>query len=358
MKGAVVSEVERAEVAHRYGIVDADLLALIPTEKGFAFDMMCRRLRDSQKERDQKAAKEAAMTPAQRRRHRAQEKLSANGLEDKDRSYIHSVLALCALPYRRPPEDLREWQRDYGKNSLLVTSGHLKNPATGQMDLQGIPYGPKARLLMLHLCSEAILQKTRTVELQDSFSAFIRSIGFPVTGGKKGTIAQFKEQLHRLASCHMEIGLWNGTNSAETIKTTPIKKFSVWLPTNPDQRMLWASTLTFDHDFYQSLIRHALPVDMRAVQAFRGSARKLDIIFWLGYRLRNLEKSYLLTWAKVEAQFGQGMGNKRAFRRQFAEDLKAIKDVYPQLPVECAERGLSLHPCGKDALLVPPKRRG
>jgi hypothetical protein len=36
----------------------------------------------------------------------------------------------------------------------------------------------------------------------------------------------------------------------------------------------------------------ALPVDIRALRAFSKSAKQIDIVLWLGYRLRNLDRPY------------------------------------------------------------------
>ena len=50
----------------------------------------------------------------------------------------------------------------------------------------GVPYGSHARLIMLHLQSEGL--KSRTVSLGPSLSAFLRSLGLPVSGGPRGSI--------------------------------------------------------------------------------------------------------------------------------------------------------------------------
>ena len=63
----------------------------------------------------------------------------------------------------------------------------------------------------------------------------------------------------------------------------------IWLPTNPDQRNLWPSTVTFSNEMYESLKKHAMPINMHIVKAFAGSARKLDLYFWLSYRISNID---------------------------------------------------------------------
>ncbi len=139
------------------------------------------------------------------------------------------------------------------------------------MELQGLPYGPKARLVLLHLCTEAVRQRSPTVEVADSLSGFMREMGFAVTGGERGTIRQFKEQLHRLAACTMQIGLWDGQSRSSTLTMPPFRQLDLWRADGQDG-IAWSKTVQFHQDFYDNLVQHALPVDIRAARAF--SARR------------------------------------------------------------------------------------
>jgi hypothetical protein len=340
-------------------IRDADLLAKLEKARGgAAFQIQKRLIVAQQRERDTLAARRSTMGRDQLRRDTVREVIETDPTGPENLQHIHSVLALCGLPYKRPADDGGHFVRRYGRNSLALTAGMLTNPATGNMEAQGLPYGPKARLLLLHLCSEAIRQKSPVIEIADSLTAFIRDLGFPVTGGARGSLKQFKEQLNRLAACHMQIGLWDpATKAARTINAAPIDSFDVWLPNHPDQKVLWSSTLTFDERFFKSLMDHALPVDMRAARAFAGSARKLDLLFWLGYRLRSITRPYLLTWENLHTQFGQGTTSLRSFRQEFKGDLASMIEVFPTLPLKLGEEGMRMYPSDPTRLLIPPKHR-
>jgi hypothetical protein len=308
-----------------------------------------------QKERDAKAARLSALSPVARRREEVRSRLEAE-FRDEDRYHLHSVLALCGLPYKKPPEGQGDYIREYGRSSLVVQAGFLKDPNSGRMIKQGLPYGPKARLLLLHICTMAIRQNSHEIEVADSMSAFIRELGFEVSGGARGTITQFKEQLHRLAAARMQIGLWRGDKTT-TISTQPIEAFDVWLPSDPDQRTLWNTTLYMDEKFFRTLKEHALPIDIRGVKAFAQSAKQIDIVLWLAYRLKSLERPTPLSWETLKEQFGRDVTSRdRKFRQAFAEDIKAIQDVYPSLRLHVTEKGLTLYPTDGKTLLVPPKR--
>ena len=339
-----MSAVEMAETAPPPPL-DTDLAARLDGIHGGMRDVLLRHVIAIQEQRD--ATK--ALSPVKRRRVETRELMAEKRAEESDRHHIHSVLALCGLPYREPGNGVREHLREYGKNSLAVQAGYLKDPVTGKMTPQGLPYGPKARLLLLHICTMAIRQKRAEIEIADSMTAFIRDLGFAVTGGERGTVRQFKEQLNRLAAARMQIGLWHG-DTATTINAQPIKAFDIWLPRDAEQRMLWSSTLRLDQDFFESLRKHALPVDIRVLKAFSQSAKQIDMVMWLAYRLRRVERRYPISWNALAEQFGSNIKDAWRFRHSFAEDLAAIREVFPTLPVEITDQGVILKPCDTERL--------
>ncbi len=320
-----------------------------------AYEAQRTRLVALQKSRDAVAGKRARMGRDQARRDAIREVIETEAQTPADIQHIHSVLALCGLPYREPVGQ-RDYSKEYGRNSLTITAGHLMNPVTGKMEMQGLPYGPKARLLLLHLCTEAVRQRSARIEVAESLSGFIRDMGFPVTGGERGTLRQFKEQLNRLAACQMALGLWDGKSRSRTLQVPPFKQLDVWFAGHPDQGTMWSSTIQFHQDFYENLIDHALPVDIRAARAVAGSARKLDLLFWLGYRLRNLSRPLRLTWDNLKSQFGADNANIRSFRQEFRKDVSHLQELFPKLRIDLDDTGLLLHPVDPDSLLVGKKR--
>ena len=344
-------------------IRDADLRAELEAARGgFLFGAILEHILYRQRERDAKAAAEGAvkgrregMGRDQRRRDAVREVIENDPTGPENLQHIHSVLALCGLPYRDPGE-AREFFREYGRNSLSLLAGRLKNPATGEMEPQGLPFGPKARLVLLHLCTEAVRQRSPVIEVADSLSGFMKEMGFAVTGGERGTIRAFKEQLNRLAACSMQIGLWDGADKASTLNVPPFRQLDLWR--SGADGLVWQRQVQFHQDFYESLVKHALPVDIRAARAFSGSARKLDLLFWVGYRLRALQRPLRLTWDNLHRQFGADNASLRSFRQAFKADLAGVVEVFPRLPLTLDERGMTLNPADPSALLVPPRAAG
>ncbi|MFK5597989.1 replication protein RepA [Methylobacterium sp. HMF5984] len=358
------------------GIRDADLRAEVEAARGgFLFAQIVEHILHRQQVRDAEASakgavagRRAGMGRDQRRRDAVREVIENQPTVPENLQHIHSVLALCGLPYR-DPGPVREFSRDYGRNSLNLVAGRLKSPITGEMEPQGLPYGPKARLVLLHLCTEAVRQRSPTIAVADSLSGFMREMGFAVTGGERGTIRQFKEQLNRLAACSMQIGLWDGHDQASTLNVPPFRSLDLWRPTARDgakdgmregardgEGAAWSRTVQFHQDFYDNLIRHALPVDIRAARAFSGSARKLDLLFWVGYRLRALQRPLRLTWTNLHGQFGAENACIRSFRQAFKTDIAHLCEVFPKLPIALDDGGMTLQPADPGMLLVPPRK--
>lgn len=343
-------------------ITDADLLAQLSAAEGTDGYRITRKLLELQQEkrnaeRTKAADRQAALDalPRDKRRRAIVRAVIENAPPSpQDMRHIHSVLAICGLPYRDAGPDVRSYERRQGNMSLVVTAGQLMTPS-GAWQQQPLPFGPKARLILMHLCSEAVRQKSPTIEIADTFTAFVRELGGDDAGGPRGTLTAFKRQLNALAACNFTIATWDG-QSAKTKRFSPIEQFHVWLSDDPAQRSLWPSTLTFSPAMYESLKRHALPVNIEAVRAFQGSARKLDLYFWLGYRLHNIADPLHISWKALAEQFGNGFTRDRAFRAQLAEELAHVAEVFPKLPAKLTEEGLILHPAGPEVLALPAPR--
>ena len=344
-------------------ICDADLRKLLEKARGnIAFDSIARALVVTQQRRDKEreaAAKQKrqldALPREKRRRAAIREIIETTPPVLGDVRHIHSILALCGLPYNRQPLVMRDYERKQGNMAIDVQAGFLRDP-NGNKILQPLPFGPKARLILMHLCSEAVRQKSATIEIADTFTGFVRDIGFSDSGGKKGPLTAFKQQLNALAACTIRISAWTGERSRMKA-FVPLEDIDLWLSDNPTQQSLWPSTVTFSHAMFESLQRHAMPVNAQAVRAFAGSARKLDLYFWLGWRIHNLETPLQISWDALALQFGQGFVRPRAFRAQFADELKHIKEVFPKAPLILDEHGLRLEPAGSDVLALPSRRQ-
>src|SRR5262245_64359124 len=91
--------------------------------------------------------------------------------------FLHSVQCQCGIPYINPGDDVREWDRKQGHTSLRIEAGSAIDPKTGDFVRLGLPYGEKPRLVLIHLATEAVKNGSPVIDVEDSMTAFARSLG-------------------------------------------------------------------------------------------------------------------------------------------------------------------------------------
>jgi hypothetical protein len=291
---------------------------------------------------DEPELKLHALSPSLGERRLMDAMVEIYGSEPEDLRYLHVVLAQCGLPYRQPRAELPFYEKRNGRATLILTPGVLLDPRTRKPVLQGIPYGAKPRLLLIHLCTQAKLQKSPEVEIADSMSAFMRDLGMSVSGGATGSIGRFKEQLNRLAATRMQLLFHNEDKVSMVNAASPIGQYDVWFPSNPNQRILWPTTVTMSREFFDSLMaENALPLDSRAIRALQQSAMALDVYCWLAHRLCRIpnKEPVTISWAALQRQFGPDYDDQYKFRQKFKDALAKVLRVYRGAKVELSHSG-------------------
>ncbi len=257
-----------------------------------------------------------------------------------DLDFLHTVLTQTGLPFRNPG-DVRTWERQQGNAAVRIEAGAVADPRTGGFLNVGIPFGEKARLVLIHLTGEALRTGSPVVEVEDSLTAYVRELGLPTDGRTIGTV---KEQLARLSAATVRLAYFVDGRAAQ-VNAALVKGLDLWAPRDARHRILWPSTVRLSDDYFASIQSHAIPLARPAIRALAHSALALDAYCWLAQRLHRVPagKSQTVSWAALRDQFGQGFARERDFRRQFRETLRGVLTVYPGAKVEDGEEGLLLH---------------
>ena len=245
--------------------------------------------------------------------------------------FLHTVLCQVGLP-RRATAELK-FERRNGLASLLVEAGSLYS---GQKWLQQpLPYGPKPRLALVHISTEAVRTKSRVIDSGRSLHDFMRRLGIGTNGRE---YKNFRQQMRALSACRMSLGYGN-----TTIDAKPIEKFSTWNALEEEH----------DHDegvieltskFYDSLIDSAVPLDPRALSCLQGSSLALDIYTWLSHRLHRVSRisGDRVTWTNLSDQFGQEYSEIKDFKKTFQKALLQVRAVYPDARLDEVRGGYIL----------------
>lgn len=253
--------------------------------------------------------------------------------EEAAPGYIHAGFAMTALPHKRT--DALEWLRDGADIRLRIESGKSHDGTVA-----GIPFGYVARLILLYLQTEAIKTKSREVELGRSMHSWLKAMG--LNSGGKGYEA-VREQSRRLSLCRLTF--YRLADGGEAIMNGSFVREAI-LPTRDagSQLSLWRETVVLDEIFFESLIRHPLPVRESAIRAMAGRSMAIDLYVWLAYRLHHLTRPTRVPWPAIYRQFGAGFALPRQFKAHARDALALALAAYPEAKVRVDDEALTLLP--------------
>jgi len=241
--------------------------------------------------------------------------------------YQHTVLCQTCLPFRDPGDEAREWERLNGYVHLKVLAGEAMHPEKCRLVPVGLPFGPKARMILMHINQQALQQKSPEIEVQDSLTKFVsRALNLDPKGRNMRTV---KEQLARLSASSIRLGVVKDGH-AVTVNSQIVSAFDIWFPKDDRQRVLWPSTIRLSLDYWESLKTHAVPLDEDHIARLSHSALALDIYQWLAQRLHRIpaNQPVAISWPALHAQFGQGYERVDRFRQVFKVALKQVQLAY------------------------------
>jgi len=257
--------------------------------------------------------------------------------EDVEVGFLYSGWAQAALPHKRLPDD-SPWQVTTERVTLIVQPGLRAVPGSEPISV-GVPYGSRARLILLYLQSEALRTNSREIELGKSLHAWLRRLGIPI-GGK--SMKDVRDQAERLSRCRMSFTIKHGSRTG--LVNQNLLDTSMFVEDDSVQGSLFIETATLSDMFFQQLKKHPVPIEESAVRQIANNSMALDVYCWLAYRLHALAEPTPIGWRALHQQFGRGVKRLDHFKDQFRETLALATAVYPDAEVELHERGVTLKP--------------
>jgi hypothetical protein len=258
--------------------------------------------------------------------------------EDAGIGFLYSGWCQAALPHRRLPND-QGWQIDGERVRLIVQPG-MRGGASGKPEPVGVPFGSRARLILLRLQSEALRTGSRDVELGKSLRDWLSRMGIPV-GGR--SLKDVRDQTERISRCLLTFEKRQG--GALGVSNQSIMESAIFMePLDPDQGTLFAQHARLSEAFFESLKRHPVPLEEAAIRAIANNSMALDVYAWLAYRLHVLVKPTPISWRALKQQFGAGFNRIDNFKTTFTANLRLALAVYRDARVEESSQGPVLHP--------------
>lgn len=267
-------------------------------------------------------------------------KIAGEPPQGEDMAFTHAVFCQVGLPRSKVVGE--SFLRQSGSAWVNVQAGYL-DEGCGPV-LQPIPYGATPRLALAWVSTFAKRNNTREIPIGDSASEFLRLLGQPTTGGKRGSFRTLRTQMHALAACRLQLGF-----KGRTYNGLPVERFDAWhAHKDTQQKALWPGVMLLSEGYFSELIANGVPLDNRALHALKGSALALDVYAWLAHRLYRIEgRPVILHWKSLREQFAQEYQGKDAdkdFRKKFLPALHAAQAVYPKAKVKQVTGGVLLLP--------------
>jgi hypothetical protein len=257
--------------------------------------------------------------------------------EESTIGFLYSGWCQAALPHKRQPDDA-VWEIETDRVALVIEPGRRKLPGQASVPI-GVPYGSRARLILLYLQSEALRTGSRDVELGRSLRQWLGRMGISI-GGK--SVNDVREQADRIARCRITFHATRGKLSGLVNQT--VMDEAMFVADDDDASVSFVERAKLSESFFRELQKHPVPLEDAAICALSNNSQGLDIYCWLAYRLHVLTGPTPITWAAMKAQFGVGVTDAKNFRRLFMGNLELALAVYPAANVERTETGLLLHP--------------
>lgn len=259
-------------------------------------------------------------------------------IEDGEIGFVYAGWAQASLPHRRLPDDAH-WQIQTDKVSLIVQPG-LRAVQGGNPVSVGVPYGSRARLIILYLQTEAIRTSSREIELGRSLHAWLKRLEIPI-GGK--SMKDVRDQAERISRCRLTFQI--STAGRSGLVNQNILDSAMFVADDPSQGNLFIETARLSEGFFEQLQKHPVPIEEAAVKQIANNSMALDVYVWLSYRLHCLREPRPISWKALHAQFGRGVARMDHFKQQFRETLELATAVYPDANVELdSSTGITLKP--------------
>lgn len=263
------------------------------------------------------------------------------GDEQGGLNFVYSGLCQAFLPHKALPDD-EPWLVENDFCSLMVQPGH-KQVGPNKTAKVGVPYGSRARVVLLYLQTEAQRTGKRQIELGGSLRAWMRSMDISI-GGK--SVREIEDQAERLANCRLTFRQREGKRvGLQYVNLLDGALFE------RDDGVMMLNEAVLSVPFFKAVKDHPVPLETAAIRQINNNSVAIDVYLWLAYRLHSLDQPTPVSWGALHAQFGSGYAQMNNFRMRFLDTLELVLAVYPAAMVKLVERG---HILPKGGLMLHP----
>ena len=276
-----------------------------------------------------------------------------NGPDPAPLTQVAKVMVLCGLPYRQTKERVIVRTSRQADGSLItVTFQAMLNNVP-------LPYGSDRNLF--HWATDRSIKSGLPFVPWETAREFLEDMQ-QSDGGKN--YARLKESYRRIAG--LSITVERQTANRDQALIMPIMERSnlprifdtntLAFPEKNEEDHLPTGIL-FSNPFFQELSKNHVPFPWPILRTLARKPQMIDYMMFLHWRTFAARSETVIRWEELRQQMWQEDTNIWRIQRRFAEAIKALKIVFPDLPAQANSNGLFIGPAVEGKMLIRGARR-
>lgn len=255
-----------------------------------------------------------------------------------ERLYASPVVA--CIPHRAIAAGNEPWLRSMAGNSYsFQTYGKDR-----YSDL-GLPFGSKARLILLHLIDSAIRAGRPRAKVRSSVRGWMKSMDIPLGGMSYKVI---EGQARRIRNCRVRFAPQRGLPLHALVCDFEFEVpggGKVRIPiSNAVGEHGFPEAVCLDEAFFAHVRRDPVCLNGVAVRHLADNCWALDLYIWLAATLPRLERERLVCWQELGLEFASEHTSIRRVKAKLKDTLPLVLAAYPAASVTRTSAGLVLCP--------------
>lgn len=274
---------------------------------------------------------------------------------------LYANLALTALPHRDipKPNDSDTWQQIRDGIHFEFFSAHYANG-----EPIGVPFGPTARLILIHQLTEAIRTQNRKVSLGPSANQWIRNMKRDAIGGR--TYRQFSNQALRLGTCKVRVSRGCDKSSGRSVVESWLVPSDTGLldyfanehglidpdPWYAGERRKRCASGTVNKQFLDCFGQNLVKIYRSDLLSIANNSRAIDLYIWLRATESAIRESTIIPWSALAILFKGNCRHEWHFRSALIQSLMRVAPLIPSLRIEQKGDGWIVHPSADKSATV------
>ena len=249
--------------------------------------------------------------------------------------FMSRLLIMVNLPYRDPGKDCKNWYRQNGNVAIDIVPAYKKGKCLG------LPYGTYPRLILAYLATQSVKTQSPEIYLGKNFRGFLKALNVRIGGTQYRDI---RKQLDKMLSASFSWTYQNNKKETRINVQVSSKSELWWDPKSPDQESLWESYIRLNTDFFNEIVRNAVPLDLRVLSALKNSPLGLDLYMFIAWRTFKIDTPVYISWEGLQEQLGTQHKELKEFARECKRHINRIQSICPTLKIAFPKGRICLYP--------------